>query len=112
MKFKMDDFPKIAKTIRSTDVYDVHDLRFLQHLVTSMTELHAGQETKGHKHDEQEEVYIFLDGKGRMQLGNEEFDVKEYDVVLIPGGKFHKVYNPDGPEDLKFFCIFEDYGER
>lgn len=112
MKFTINDFTKIAEKIRSTDVYDVHDLQFLKNLTVSMTKLHPGKETSGHSHEKEEEVYIFLEGSGDMQLGDEKFPVTKGDVVLVPGGKFHKVFNPNGPGDLRFFCIFEKYKGR
>jgi len=112
MKFHIHDFTKIAEKIRSTDVYDVHDLKFLNNLVISMTLLHQGKKTKGHSHEKEEEVYIFLEGSGEMQLDNEKFPVKKGDVVLIRGGKFHKVFNPKGPGDLKFLFVFEKYEGR
>ena len=112
MKFGIDEFSDVAEKIRSNDVYDVHDLKFLEHMIVSTTQLHSGKETSGHSHDNEEEVYIFLEGSGEMQLGDERFTIKKGDVVLIPKGKFHKVFNLDNPEDLKFFCIFERYEGR
>jgi len=112
MKFQIDKFAEIAEKIRSSDVYDVYDYRFLKNHVVSMTFLHPGKETSGHSHDKEEEVYIFLDGAGEMQLGSKRFAVAKGDVVLIRGGEFHKVFNPKGPGDLKFFCVFEKYKGR
>jgi len=112
MKFHIDGFTEIAEKIRSTDVYNVHDFQFLNKHVVSMTELHPGKETSGHAHAKEEEVYIFLEGSGEMQLGEEKFAVHKGDVVLIHGGKFHKVFNPKSSQDLKFFCIFEKYEGR
>lgn len=112
MKFHIDDFTKVAKKIRSSDVYDVYDLKFLENLVVSITRLHPEKATSGHSHENEEEIYIFIEGSGKMQIGDETFPVAKGDVVLIPAGKFHKVFNPDGPGDLKFFCIFEKYKSR
>ena len=112
MKFHIDGFTEIAQRIRSTDVYDVHDFKFLEHLVVSMTHLDPSKATSGHSHEGEEEVYAFLEGRGEMQLGKERFPVAKGDVVLISGGKFHKVFNPKGPDDLKFFCVFEKYEGR
>ena len=44
-----------------------------------------------------------------MIVGNEEdeaFDVIEGDIILIPDGAFHRVFNT-GPEDLVFNCVFD-----
>jgi mannose-6-phosphate isomerase-like protein (cupin superfamily) len=80
----------------------------MKRLVLSLTELKPTQETKGHSHEGVEEVYLFIQGQGKMQLGKEKFEVKKGDVVPIPDGVFHKVYNPT-KDFLKFFCVFEKY---
>lgn len=111
MKISLKEFPEKVKAIRNTDIYSVHDLSFLEHLVVSMTILHPGKETGGHSHKDEEEVYIFLEGWGEMQLGDERLGVGEGDVVLIPKRHFHKVFNT-GKGDLKFICVFEKYQGR
>ncbi|MEM7815628.1 MAG: cupin domain-containing protein [Candidatus Aenigmatarchaeota archaeon] len=111
MKISLKDFPKKVKPIRDTDVYSVHDLGFLEHLNVSMTILHKGKETSGHSHQNEEEVYLFLRGKGKMRLGEKFLDVKKGDVILVSKGLFHKVFNK-GRGDLVFFCVFEKYEGR
>ena len=75
--------------------------------VVSKTILHPMQETTGHKHDGQEEVYQFVSGHGYMDVGEKTFDVNPGDVILIPDGDFHKVYNLSKYEDLIFICVFD-----
>ena len=108
MKIKLD---KTDSTIvKSNETYNVIDNTKLDSLVVSKTELHPGKETGGHNHSGQEEVYIFTNGRGIMVVGNKEYDVKTGDIVLIPDGAFHKVWNTgddiyDG--DLIFTCVFD-----
>lgn len=111
MKFSISDFSDIAEKIRSNDVYDVYDLKALEHLVVSMTILHPCKSTSGHSHEKEEEVYIFLEGSGEMQLGEEKFPVSRDDVVLVQAGKFHRIFNT-GSSDIRFLCIFERYKGR
>ena len=40
----------------------------------------------GHKHKEQEEVYVVVGGSRRMKLDDEIVEVKEWDVVRVPPG--------------------------
>jgi len=80
----------------------------LEHLTVSITELHAGKETRGHKHENVEEVYFCLEGNGEMEVDNERFKFEKGDVVVIPQGAFHRVYNTSKKE-LKFLAIFEKY---
>ena len=113
MKISAEEFPKKVKPIRDNEIYSVHDLDFLNHLMVSMTVLHPGKATTGHKHDgDQEEVYIFLEGSGEMQLDEERFPVRKGDIVLISKGVFHRVFNTQKDGNLKFLCVFEKYSGR
>ena len=110
-KFSLDEFKHVGKVVRQSDVYTVLDVRELDDLVVSMTILHPGKETSGHSHGEADEVYFFVKGDGVMQRGEERIVVKKDDIVLIPKGSFHKVFNEKGA-DLVFLSVFEKYGER
>lgn len=95
--------------VKDSDVYTLEDNNLLEHLTLSKTTLKPGQETRGHSHDEQEEVYFFIQGEGEMVLGEERFDVQEGSIVLIPKGKFHKVINKSNAFHCIFVCVFEKY---
>jgi mannose-6-phosphate isomerase-like protein (cupin superfamily) len=102
----------IAGTIvRETAVYTVIDNAILNNLTLSKTILHPTHTASGHFHDDLDEVYFFQSGYGNMQLGDEIIPVKPGDIVLIPGGMFHKVMNDEyGAEnDLEFICVFQSY---
>jgi mannose-6-phosphate isomerase-like protein (cupin superfamily) len=105
------EYKKKAELIRDTDVYRVYDLTSLEDINLSLTELHVGKETSGHSHEEQDEVYVFIGGKGVMENGPIKEPVKKGDVLLIPRGNFHKVYNT-GWKPLRFWSIFEKYEGR
>lgn len=111
MRFSVDGFKDVGKAVKQSDVYTVLDVSKLQNLIVSKTILHPGKETGGHSHPEAEEVYFFIGGKGEMQLDEERFGVKADDIVLIPKGSFHKVFNRSD-KDLSFVCVFEKYGDR
>ena len=115
MKIKLDKTD--SKVVKSNETYDVIDNTTWNNLVISKTILHPGKETGGHNHNGQEEVYIFTKGKGTMIVGSKTYNVKEGDVVLIPDGDFHKVFNIGKYElggesiatnlnDLEFICVF------
>lgn len=52
----------------------------------------AGGDTVEHYHRATEEIYYFTRGTGRMRLGDDEFDVREGDCVVIAPGVRHKVW--------------------
>ena len=92
--------------IKDNETYLLKDNKTLNNLVLSQTQLHVGQSTRGHSHAGQEEVYFFVRGRGRMEVGTETFDVDASSVVLIPDGVFHRVHNV-GVVDLVFNCVFD-----
>ena len=73
-----------GKVIKSNAVYTLVDNTNLKNLILSQTILHVNQNTNGHYHEGQEEVYFFVYGKGRMIVGENEFEVSAGDIVLIP----------------------------
>lgn len=95
-----------GEIVKQDERYIVRDNPFGNNLVLSSTQLFGFKETTGHKHEGQEEVYLFLDGIGEMQLDNEIFPIKTGDVIPIKDGVFHKVYNRSA-DDLFFICIFD-----
>ena len=104
MKIKLDKTD--SKVVKSNETYDVIDNTNLNGIIVSKTILHPGKETGGHNHTGQEEVYIFTNGKGSMIVGSKTYTVKKGDIVLIPDGDFHKVFN-EGDADLIFTCVFD-----
>jgi mannose-6-phosphate isomerase-like protein (cupin superfamily) len=106
MKIKLNDVD--SKIVKENSTYTLVDNTDLKNLVVSKTILHPMQETTGHKHDGQEEVYQFVSGHGVMDVGdNRGFRVHPGDVVLIPDGAFHRVYNRSNYEQLIFVCVFD-----
>lgn len=47
-----------------------------------------------HKHDDCEELYFFIDGKGIMKINEKEFEVKKNDFVVVEVGEWHSLRNP------------------
>ena len=95
--------------IKDDDTYVIKDNKTLKNLVLSSTKLYRGKSTRGHRHAGQEEVYFFVQGRGKMIVGDETsepFSVSPGDIVLIPDGAFHRVIN-DGDSNLIFNCVFD-----
>jgi len=95
--------------VKDNETYLLKDNKTLKNLVLSSTLLYRGQSTRGHRHPGQEEIYFFVQGWGKMIVGEEDsepFDVSHGDIILIPDGAFHKVIN-DGDMNLLFNCVFD-----
>jgi len=97
--------------VKDNDTYILEDNNSLSRLTVSKTILHKNQETTGHLHEKVEEIYHFTSGDGTIEVGQNAYNVSPGDIVLIPDGAFHKVYN-NGNEDLVFIAIFETYDKR
>lgn len=105
------EYKQLANLIRNNDIYKVYDLPTLQNLNVSLTELYAKKSTTGHSHNDADEVYVFIDGEGTIEVGARTIQVKNGNLVLVPRGKFHKVRNK-GENTLNFWTIFEKYESR
>jgi len=94
-----------GEIVKQDDRYIVKDNTNLNNLIVSSTRLNPNMSTSGHKHEGQEEVYMFIKGTGDMELDDEYFEVKPGDTVLIKDGAFHRVHALD--EELYFICVFD-----
>ena len=98
-----------GEIVKDNETYLLKDNKTLKNLVLSSTKLYRNQSTRGHRHEGQEEVYFFVQGSGKMIVGeetSEPFAVTPGDIVLIPDGAFHRVIN-DGEMNLTFNCVFD-----
>ena len=94
-----------GEVVKKDERYVVKDNNELKNLIVSSTRLNPNKSTTGHKHAGQEEVYIFIEGRGNMQLDDETFSVFPGDTVLIKDGVFHRVHADDN--ELYFICVFD-----
>ena len=107
MKVRLDKIK--GDVMVSNDTYVLEDNNFLEHLTLSRTSLNPGMSTRGHSHDDQEEIYIFTKGKGNMVIGETTYNAMPNDTFLIPQGQFHRVINQSEDDVCEFTCVFEKY---
>lgn len=108
-QLKYNDHNIGGEVVKDNETYLLKDNKTLKNLVLSSTLLYRNQSTRGHRHPGQEEVYIFVQGYGKMIVGEEDsepFLVTPGTIVLIPDGAFHRVIN-DGDSNLLFNCVFD-----
>lgn len=103
---KYTNFSVGGAIVKDNETYILRDNTELKNLVLSSTTLHANMSTRGHKHEGQEEVYVFVSGLGEMELDDNRFSVQAGDVVVIQDGVFHRVHN-NSNADLYFVCVFD-----
>ena len=95
-----------GNVVKEDENYVVTDNTELNNLVVSSTRLNRRKSTRGHKHKGQEEVYMFIEGVGKMELDDETIKVEPGNTVLIKDGVFHRVH-AGMHDDLYFICVFE-----
>jgi mannose-6-phosphate isomerase-like protein (cupin superfamily) len=68
--------------------------------------LRAGKQTRGHRHDDTDEIYRFshVGGMRVILLDNKTLFVKKDSIVYIPKGVSHRVINPTS-DDMVFETI-------
>ncbi len=73
-------------------------------LALGQTTIYPGCRSAGHSHDDREEVYFFLQGKGVMTVGQDECEVGPGDAIYVPYGEFHSMRNT-GQTVLEFIWV-------
>jgi len=66
--------------------------------------LEPNQSFSPHKHDDCEELYFFLEGKGKMIINDKIFEVKKNDFIVVEIGEWHSLKNTSS-EKLIFFTL-------
>lgn len=107
MKVKLNDVE--GEVIKDNEVYHIQDNNYLNNMTISNTFLKPGQSTRGHSHENEEEIYIFTYGSALMQIDQEFYHAKSGDTFLIKAGQFHRVFNKSEVDSCEFTCIFEKY---
>ena len=57
----------------------------------------------GHKHNRQEEVYVVVGGGGRIKLGDEVVELRQWDAVRVPNDTLRCL--EAGPEGIELIAI-------
>jgi len=80
---------------------EVHSsLMFLNEVYVAPAETIAA-----HQHKDMEEVFYFLEGEGRMQVGQEIQSVAAGDRVIVPIQTVHVLTNTSSDTQMKFICF-------
>ena len=64
--------------------------------------LEEGQSTQRHYHAATEEIYVVLEGRGKMEVDGVRREVGPGDAVLLPPGAWHELRATDG--SMRFLC--------
>ena len=82
-KFQADKMAKIALATTARAQLDLYCLE-------------PGQSQKVHSHDDQDKVYVVLEGRGRFTVGTEQHGLEQGEAMVAMAGAPHGVTNDSG----------------
>lgn len=91
-KFQADKMAKIALATTPRAQLDLYCLE-------------PGQSQKVHSHDDQDKVYVVLEGRGRVTVGAEQYTVAPGEAVVAAAGAAHGVTNDSGARLLLLVVV-------
>ena len=70
----------------------------------SLAKLQPTLSYERHTHDDHEEVYYIIAGRGNIKIGNETTKFRDGDIIYIPEKSAHSITN-DGDEMVEFLAF-------
>ena len=70
----------------------------------SLAKLQPSLSYEPHSHDDHEEIYYIISGKGSIQIGKEVERFRDGDIIYIPEKLTHSIIN-DGEEMVEFLAF-------
>jgi mannose-6-phosphate isomerase-like protein (cupin superfamily) len=102
-----DDVEDSAKGFGMSPQVEAHFAREalgLQHSGVSLQRLQPNERMPfGHRHEHQEEVYVVVDGAGRMKLDDELIEVRAWDAIRV-SPETARAFEA-GPEGIEFLAF-------
>lgn len=77
-----------------------------KHLQMVAMSLGPNEDIGSEVHNENDQFFRFEKGKGKVVVGETEYEVEDDDVVIVPAGTEHNVINTSDTEDLKLYTIY------
>jgi mannose-6-phosphate isomerase-like protein (cupin superfamily) len=86
--------------LRSHFLMDAGDLGS-RNMTVTWVDVPPGGEQRAHSHEDAEQVYVIVRGRGRIQVAGDVEEVGEGDLIFIPPATQHGITN-DGDETLVY----------
>jgi len=77
-----------------------------KHLQLVIMSLLPGEEIGFEIHKETDQFFLFEQGHGKCIINENEYDIENGDVVVIPAGAEHNIINVDPVAELKMYTIY------
>lgn len=76
------------------------------HLQLVLMSLKPGEEIGMETHPDNDQFFRFEKGEGKVIIDENEYQVKDGDVIIVPAGAQHNVINTSSSEELKLYTIY------
>lgn len=76
-----------------------------KHLQLVLMTLQPGEEIGAEVHDTHDQFFRFEEGKGKLVIDDNEYEIKDDFGVIVPAGAKHNVINT-GDEPLRLYTIY------
>lgn len=76
------------------------------HLQVVLMSLGEGEEIGEETHKDTDQFFRIESGNGKCIIDDNEYQVKDGDVIVVPAGAKHNVINTNSEEDLKLYTIY------
>ena len=77
-----------------------------KHLQLVLMSIKAGEEIGEEIHHDNDQFFRFEGGTGKCIIDENEYDLKDGDVIVIPAGAKHNILNTSGTAALKMYTIY------
>lgn len=77
-----------------------------EHMQLVLMALKPGEDIGLETHPDTDQFIRVESGTGRALIGDEEFDLHDGSIVVIPAGSQHNVTNTSSSEPLKLYTIY------
>lgn len=77
-----------------------------EHLQLVLMTLKPGEEIGLEIHPDNDQFFRFEEGRGKVTIDENDYDVEDGSAVIIPAGSKHNVVNTSSSEPLKMYTIY------
>ena len=77
-----------------------------KHLQLVLMSLKGGEEIGEETHRDNDQFFRFESGTGKCIIDENEYNVKDGDVIIVPAGAKHNIINADSKAELKMYTIY------
>jgi mannose-6-phosphate isomerase-like protein (cupin superfamily) len=99
------DYPANIKRLARDNEHFRRVVSTGEHSQLVLMSLPAGGEIGEQTHDDIDQTFVVVDGRGEALINGESFPLEKNHIILVPAGRRHNLRNR-GDEPLKLYTIY------